>query len=306
MLATPQQIIETWEKRPDMREEISANFKPYHERQGGRAPSFAYIEGRLADIIDVIRHNAMGKGVRPWEVVDVTASLDPAQAWIGIEYETGFDDRRDYRRVMSYLWRNHHNNAVDYEGCGAYPAEITFSPVTLEAFGRSSYNMDRLITYLNNHTIPQGENDDDWVQVGIHVNISAPGLRANSSIAHAVASLLSDSIEYGNVNCERFFKRQPYGYFCARGSAGTQHWLEGKLFNSTDSMEVWQEYKTTIHNMALLVTHLATMSISNLEDGRYITNLNEILAGEHEPDAPEFAGDDDDDDDAWSGDETGW
>lgn len=289
MLATAEQIIETWKTKPSFR----SNIKYALMLPSGAKPTITYIDKMLEGVFDRIENNRMGKGIRPWEIVDTTAGLDPELPWIGIEFETGFDSSTDYHKVMNHLWKNHHNNAVDYEGCGEYPCEITFCPVDINAFGESSYNMDRLLTWMNAQSIEQGydDGDDDMEEVGIHVNISTAGMRTDEVKAGYICELLCATLEDESVDVGRFFGRHPYGYFNVNGnSSNGQYWIEGKLFKSTHDMEQWEDYKITINNMALLVEHLATLTGNTLGSAGTITNFDEILAGEIDAEQVQFSG----------------
>lgn len=303
MLATAEQIIDTWNKSPG----FHPNIRYALGLPTGAQPTITYVDKMLERVMERIDDNQMGKGVRPWEIVDVTSKLDPEQCWIGIEFETGFDSRREYSATMNYLWRHHENNAVDYEGCGDYPCEITFSPVNMEDFHKPSYNMDRLLKWLDEKGFEQGDRGDpDDDAVGIHVNISTPALRANRHKCASVAECLSATLDgydwktgrykANRVDCQKFFKRQPYGYFEDRSSADGKVWIEGKLFNSTHSMDDWEEYKITINNLALLMEHLASVDDDTLQCA--ITNMDAILAGEidaHDVEFDDSSVDDDDD-----------
>lgn len=282
MLATAERIIETWKTKPDYQPQIRYALQLPH----GASPTIKYVDGMLDRVWDRIESNDMGKGTRPWEIMDLTSGLDPEQCWIGIEFETGFDDSREYQNVMNYLWRHHENNAVDYEGCGDYPCEITFSPVNMEDFHKPNYNMDRLLTWLNEKGYEQGDREYSE-PVGIHVNISTPSIRRDAAKCQAIAECLSETLEDGDCDSERYFKREPYGFYEQRSTADGQCWIEGKLFNSTHSLSDWEEYKITINNMALLFEHLSTVSNDQLQ--HKITNLDAILSGDVDAEDVEFA-----------------
>lgn len=218
-----------------------------------------------------ISHN-LGKSVRPWQLVDITASLDPAQPWVGMEFETGFADSGSYSQAVEELWNNHNNNTMDGEGYGRFSAELTFAPVNLSDFNSGSYNIDRLLNQHNDWFLPYDKHYGTW---GMHVNISTPAMRSSSNVAERVAMVLSASVaDFMNYEeQEQVFGREPYGLFESRSDAvGGKYWIEGKLFCTTTDPEEWQEYKKRINNLIAVISR-----IEESNQSKVITNLAELL-----------------------------
>lgn len=207
--------------------------------------------------------NTNWKGLRPWSIVNVAQRLDASKIWVGIEYETGFNRRSEYQRVISHVWDNYELVAVDREGCGNYQSEITFSPVELEDFTADTYHVNRLMNWLAEQGINSAWNEideediEEW-QVGIHCNISTPSYRAlDADSTYRVRDVLNYSLSMlDDHELHALFSRVPYGGFGSRSAEGNQ-WLEGKLFCTTDDVEQFNNYKTVIERLAGLIETLS-------------------------------------------------
>jgi hypothetical protein len=206
---------------------------------------------------DHLDHN-LGKGVRPWQLVNMTAKLDPNQPWFGIEYETGYASKKAYQKVINYLWKNHPLTAIDHEGCGNYPCEITFGPVNMETFMANNYAMDRLINYANMNGAPKSGNNGN--NVGTHINVSTPAYRTMKPDKQArVVQVLNSSVRMLKpAQLRELFGRVPYGYFSQHNENG-QSWIEGKLFNSIGTVTEWRAYKPVMAHIAEVVEKLAVL-----------------------------------------------
>lgn len=253
----------------------------------------AALEGFRAKAIEGRQY----KGVRPWELVDVASALDPTQAWIGLEYENGFDSREDYRRIVEWTVDNTMYSAMDREGPGAYKVEMTFAPVNLNEFIEND-TISRVIRQQQEFGIRQAEFDDNDEQWGIHVNISTPTQRflTETQMRMLNMSLQCSFSAMSPAAKRRLFGRIPYGYSYVR-SAGDRRWFEFKLFNTTDDLEDYEEYKLVIRNLAKAVEYLASnvdelmtqeawqLHHTNRYDYynppvvKYLTNFGRILSG---------------------------
>lgn len=256
----------------------------------------------------------LGKGVRPWDLVNLSKQLDPDQPWVGIEFETGYANKDNYQRIINYIWNNFPLSAVDHEGCGRYPCEITFAPVNFDSFIANDGDMDRLLKYMRLTKTPKSAHTG---MVGTHCNISTPAYRklaktrghANGSygvqnILNRIVYLLNQSVGALSSDDKRvFFGRIPYGGFFVRGNKYGD-WIEGKLFDSTGDLTKWRQYKEVIARMCEVLEQVSLLALDNklglpyskdgkptfTNDGGYwydgkvikeltITNLSEILHG---------------------------
>lgn len=206
-------------------------------------------------------NHMLGKGVRPWEIVNVSAKLDPKQPWFGVEYETGYSSKAAYRKVINYIWREHPLTAIDHEGCGSFPCEITFAPVNMEYFMSRSYHMDRLLAYQKKASAPHAAHGAQ-AQIGTHVNVSTPAYRKLPTLkTHNVVHLLGRlNMNWTAKDYERVYGRRPYGGFNAMSDMRGNKWVEGKLFNSTGSTLVWAKYKRVMARIGELIEHLSRLA----------------------------------------------
>lgn len=269
---------------PNQQMEIPARFTVDHANRWLDALKQSYLKSRL------------GKGFRPWEVVDVCATLDPNQNWIGVEYETGYESQEHYAEVINFVWDNFLYSVVDYEGCGSKPCEITFAPVTQAEFMSDKYCMDRLMNYATSKSIFQDRPESGWCDecsvyhpphgmIGIHCNISTPSFRKSDNYT-AIGRIMARSVRYMDQDDQYIlFGRKPYGTFSAMQTQKGHRYMEGKLFDTTGNPEVWYHYKHVIARMAELVEHLSAHYdelTRKIEPGPYVYNFTDILLG-HAP-----------------------
>lgn len=248
---------------------------------------------------DYLEHN-LGKHLRPWDLFDVTADLDPAQAWVGVELETGFCEEEEYQQVVNWMWDNVNHSTIDAEGCGNYYCELTLPPMNASQFFSEDGHLNKLIKFLNEskldqhrvHDDPYEDDDyyDDEGQIGLHVNISTPAFRKlTTEAASRVVSVLCASGCMLNDK-SALFGRQPYGWFYLQGDNG-KHWIEGKLFDSSHDPKIIEHYMQV---MARLVDVIEILSQANgyipestkrsKGDRRlFVKNFQDILSGKVAP-----------------------
>lgn len=304
MFATAEELIEVYEKRTGNPYAQAAllnlgNRGFYYSHSSiNSVPKQLTVE-RAKEILSSIKESyqlhLLGKGDRPWHLFDLTKDLDPKQAWIGVEYETGYSREEHYRSVVNYIWRASLHSVIDDEGCGHYPCEITFAPVNVSDFKSSRYIMDRFLKRNKRVGIEKAEHDTRDM-VGTHVNISTPSFRQNVITQEAVGCVLGNSVGNMSVSdCEEVFGRMPYGSI-----ENMNGYLEGKLFDSTDSIEVWEEYKKVMLRIADVVEYVsANFERLDLDDDKRISNFGEILKGNATPEEAVFDQWEDPDGDSW-------
>ena len=202
---------------------------------------------------------------RPWTIVNLHDNLDPSQTWLGFEYETGFNGGLEtHQQVMDYLWNSFQYVAVDGEGCGDYPCEITMPPQALSDYESGTSYLQRLLKFMSENNITQ---EGEYSGVGTHCNVSTPTLRnyialnEGSPVPHrdnyAVAQRLLTRINNclselpGSIKHE-LFGREPYGYGFMRYS-GSSVWVEWKLFLSTDNISRVEGYITVGKNLGRML-----------------------------------------------------
>lgn len=228
--------------------------------------------------------NQMIKVNRPWELVDITSSLDPNKTWVGIEYETGWNSNVKYRQVMNHVMDNFNHTVIDREGCGDYAAEITFPPEHLSNLMDGSSKMHRLIAWLNVNRIAPAYFASAR-KVGIHANISTPSFRKmQSGRSLEVAKVLKYSLWLMKpADLHACFGRVPYGSCSVMNYASNNRWIEFKLFNTTDCLDKLNGYAQIIKRLSQVMTCLSTTKrqlISGINfDARVIINLGDYLLG---------------------------
>lgn len=209
---------------------------------------------------------------RPWNFVPIHSHLDPEQVWMGFEFETGFVGGEEvHLRVMDYLWNSFNHVAVDAEGIGSHPCEITMPPQNLSDYENGQGYIQRLLAWLDEQGIRQ-QGTSVWV--GTHVNISTPAVR------QAGEAVFGEALNYLNNRLDRLshdhkcalFGRNPYGYGYYRTS-GNQKWAEFKLFLSTDDREKVEGY--------IRVSKQLAKALDFLLEGGEASRINyEFLSGE--------------------------
>lgn len=304
--ATAEELVEIYEKRKNdpysQAEILNLGDRNFRYFSFGRGPSdlpqqLTLTKAReiLSELKESYLTHYLHKGTRPWGVMDVTKDLDPDQAWIGIEYETGYEHRDHYRNVVNYIWRASMHSVIDDEGCGFYPCEITFAPVNASDFNSARYIMDRFLKRNDKAGIGMADHHH-LDMIGTHVNISTPSYRAQPSIKDNVGQIMGNSVDLMTPADQReLFGREPYG---SMESLGTH--IEGKLFDSTDDLETWKKYKKVMLRLADVVEYVAANYHKlDLSYNHYISNLDEILRGNATPEEAVFETREPEDDYFW-------
>lgn len=280
MLATAEEIVAYAGTSHNTRYQVeyALGARPLWDHKYTDALSIERANDYLARLHDEILNHRLGKGIRPWHIVNLTSGLDPQQVWIGIEYETGYNTHDDYLKLMNFTWNNFMHTTVDSEGCGRWPCEITFPPVNLSDFNGNHF-MDRILAFNHENKIVQANHSG---MIGIHANISTPAIRSSGydlveNVAYTMSNSISDKA-MSSDQWDKLFGRRPYGGFYVR-SAGASHYLEGKLFDTTDQQSRWDEYKVTITRLSEVIEYITTQVETNLQYNSYITNLYEYLVG---------------------------
>lgn len=239
------------------------------------------LEKAQATYLSKLLSHTLSKGVRPWELVDCSANNDPDDIWIGLEWETGFVNRNEYRAVVQYMWQRHHNWAIDAEGIGPHYGEFTFPPVNLTDWidGNSMFddvrawmkdkniitprNYDQIDFDGTEYEIDDYDSDDATDGWGCHVNISVPMTREDKqkhrvmTCVVEVLSAIMDDMSYANQN--KLFGRDPYGFGISRSSEDfSKWWWEFKLFRTPTSDEEVENIRKVSTKLALLLGDYST------------------------------------------------
>lgn len=285
MFLTAQELVEV-SKSSDLRSLI------YNYRHNGiNGWLYSHIEGPLnlttaQELLDNVRAATLAshqrKVNRPWELVDVTSGLDPQQAWVGIEFETGWGTQDAYHRACNYVFDNFNHTVIDLEGYGGYAAEITFAPENLSTFDEGTSKMQQFLSWLNTDGPATLQNGPGYM-IGTHANISTPAYRAMwDEEAGPLNRILRRSLFLMRaaqlVEC---FGRSPYGANNMMGS-GTSKWIEFKLFDSTSNVEQFNRYVRSIKGLTKVIDKMIETRCYLDVNVNVIANLGDFLLGNAE------------------------
>ena len=184
------------------------------------------------------------KGTRPWNLQAIRP-LSEQEVWIGIEYETGFRNKRERDAAYDFAWAAFDGLTIDGEGVGSHLGEFTFSPVTLSTFVNNQSDMDDFMRWRErvDSRHPAGSST---YSSGIHLNVSTPllretpaGYQRDAMLSLGAAALSSILRDFGQAECSALFGRgHPYGYAFNVGAH-----IEFKLFKTVDKLTDWMGYK---------------------------------------------------------------
>lgn len=190
------------------------------------------------------------KTMRPWEIVDIAAHLDPSKPWIGWEVETGWNTSEDRSFALQELFDRYNHVATDNEG-PEYGVEMTWSPAV-----NGKYEGQHPLLFVVDMAAKYDSYDHDAEsETGTHVNISSPTFRnLNVTQAAEVVNALNHALgDMTDSNREELFGRSLLygGFFLQEG------WVEGKMFNTTYSQACAESYIRTAERLAAVVEGLA-------------------------------------------------
>lgn len=260
--------------------------------QYARVPSGELDAVKAEDILAAIRKatlaNYQYKLTRPWSLVNMSDKLDPEQAWMGFEFETGWDNHRDYERAMAFLIDKLDHVAVDREGTGSYVAEITFPPENFNDYTDGKASIQKFYDHLYETDNRMASSLGYAEYAGTHVNISTPAWRKNlmSCRSGSLLGRLNHSLQCVKDK-RKVFGRTPYGYGYSRGDTQGNSWIEFKLFLSKPTREEFEHYVSVSQRLAVCIERMAQerdeiQKIVNGCQGPYISNMQQYLLGETE------------------------
>lgn len=239
---------------------------------------------RALDIYDFLKESVLNygswqdKSLRPWTIdASVIDSLDQNQPWWGWEFETGYVSRDARAQVLEHVWDTWDNMCFDGEGDGSWMSEVTFAPEALNTYEKGESKAQQFIEYLE--SVPELIYNSGAAFVGTHFNLSLPEFRGGyTGLDSHVASVLNNTLHHASEEGAPFHKYfgrdRLYGGFFNHGT-----WIEGKLFRTTYSTEVFKEYL----RVAKVLTNIAQEAVKHSsirQRGLYASNALELLAGE--------------------------
>ena len=242
-------------------------------------PKFANVKAAQA-FIDERKDEALNnqqdnKYHRPWKIVDLTKALPKDQAWIGIEFETGFDCMKEYQKVVNFLWDDVEYAAIDREGSGDYPIEIAFAPEPMENVLKGTTAFERTLQFFADNKLTCATNPTCFTcrDIGIHAGLSTPATRALGDGLWQVTSRLDRILLSLNDKQRKKLYGRTELHWEAAHDRGT--YIELKMFKSVPDLDVARGFLQVIQRVGVLADFL----IANPEV-RSINNTYEFLSGE--------------------------
>lgn len=145
---------------------------------------YGYSDAQAQELLDntlkaALNNTQRCKYHRPWDIVDFRTKLDPKQAWIGFEFETGFDSNKDYQKFINFLWAQDYT-AIDREGTGKFPVEVAFAPMHAADVLAGNSTLEAALKFVMDEGLKPALNPTTFTQrdVGCHAGISTPAFRA--------------------------------------------------------------------------------------------------------------------------------
>lgn len=209
-----------------------------------------YLQNTLAD---ALANNQSCKHDRPWNIVDFSKKLDPKQPWIGFEFETGFDDKEEYKQFINWLWAQQYV-AIDREGTGKFPVEVAFPPQELDSIEKDGALLVKAVQFIKDKGLTPALNPTTFTRrdVGIHAGISTEKYRtASCDERYAAVGLLAGILD--KLAVEQ--KKELYGRSALHwGTASYRNtYVELKMFRAIPEVERVQGYVEVVKRCTVLL-----------------------------------------------------
>lgn len=204
-------------------------------RRCSESDAKVWLDDKLASCLN----NALGKwSDRPWEIVDFRKKLDTNEPWIGFEFETGFDSKKEYQQFVNFLWKNIDYVAMDREGTGDYPIELAFAPMEMSKVQAGNSTLLQTVKFIHEAKLTPALNPTTYTRrdVGIHAGISTPKWNklkgdAKHEVGRRMAALLSNLTD--NQKTELYGRHKLYW-----GTANVRaKYIELKQFKAIPTVE---------------------------------------------------------------------
>lgn len=174
---------------------------------------------------------------RPWEIVDFREKLDADDTWIGFEFETGFDSKKEYQTFIRWLWDQQYV-AIDREGTGDYPVEVAFPPQTLADITENGHLLTHCLEFISKKNLTPALNPTTFTcrDVGIHAGISTTKWREAGYDAQRTSTRKLSSILYqlSDVQMDELYGRHELYWDTAHNRST---YVELKMFRAIPELE---------------------------------------------------------------------
>lgn len=253
------------------KELVNSN-RPWGPKFGTEQAAQDYLDKALARALE----NAQGcKGDRPWEIVDFGKILSKDEAWIGFEFETGFDSKDDYQKFINFLWGQDHV-AIDREGTGKYPVEVAYPPIELSDMLKNGSGLLRSIKFYDAQKLKPALNPTTFTKrdVGIHIGVSTPKSRMGGGGYDLSRRLDGILTSLTNKQMDDCYGRHVLHWGTANARQG---YIEFKMFRAIPTIE----HVTRVQHIAAKLAELVDLLIDNPKI-KQIDNLYEVFMGKQD------------------------
>ena len=213
-----------------------AEVKAHYGYSDARAKQF--LDGILAEALENQQGN---KGYRPWDIVDFRKKLDPNKSWIGFEFETGFDNKKDYQKFINMLWQQDYT-AIDREGTGNFPVEVAFAPMLADDVLAGNSTLEQAIKFIHDNKLVPALNPTTFTRrdVGCHAGVSTAKYRALGDGAYRICQRLNAIL----INLTDEQKKTLYNRTALLwgGAHARRGYIEIKTFRAVPEVEAVQKY----------------------------------------------------------------
>lgn len=204
---------------------------------------------------------------KPFNLVDFKKILDPKQPWIGFEFETGFDDKSEYQKLINFLWAQDYTS-IDKEGTGKFPVEIVYAPMNLSDVVAGNSTLQKTVEFYRDEELTPALNPTTASRrdVGIHAGISTPKSRKGDPYGYSarLSGILADLTAKQK---DELYGRHVlhWGYANAR-----RDYIELKMFRAIPDVDQIKVYVTVVAQCVKLLDFLIdnpnVKSLSNTYD----------------------------------------
>lgn len=240
----------------------------------GNIPDLAAAENYLEAVLqDALNNQQNFKGSnKPFGLVDFQKILDPKEPWIGFEFETGFDTKADYQKVINHLWAQNYTS-IDKEGTGKFPIEIVYAPIELSKVVAGESTLQKTVEFYRDNKITPALNPTTASRrdVGIHAGISSPKSRkanANYPLADRMSGVLSSLTK---KQMEELYGRSTLHWGTANAR---REYIELKMFRAIPEVDKIKVYIGVVAQCVVLMDWL--LDNPNVKE---ISNAYDFLSG---------------------------
>lgn len=195
------------------------------------------------------------KDYRPWDIVNFDKILDRKQAWIGFEFETGFDNKNEYQKFIRHLWDQKYT-AIDKEGTGNYPVEVAYAPMHLADVKAGKSTLRQSVEFMRKNNLTPALNPTTFTRrdVGIHAGISSPAMLACHDKYELCSRLNRALLSLNDKQRVKVYGRSALHW---GGAHNRRAYFEIKVFKAIPTVEHVKMVERVTINIVKLMDYLA-------------------------------------------------